>query len=69
LESFSSKKSELECPQIKRNIQDRMSTVEPDLTSLYSLFPQKPLQARLKEFFTTNQLSQFMQQENILTEL
>jgi DNA-directed RNA polymerase subunit beta len=29
----------------------------------------KPLQARIKEFFTTNQLSQFMQQENILSEL
>jgi len=29
----------------------------------------RPLQARIKEFFTTNQLSQFMQQENALTEL
>ncbi|MEO8638111.1 MAG: DNA-directed RNA polymerase subunit beta [Candidatus Taylorbacteria bacterium] len=55
--------------QIKRNIQDRMSTVEPDFTQPLQFISPKPLQARLKEFFTTNQLSQFMQQENILTEL
>ncbi|HEY4479454.1 MAG TPA: DNA-directed RNA polymerase subunit beta [Candidatus Paceibacterota bacterium] len=55
--------------QIKRNIQDRMSTVEPDVTQPLSFISPKPLQARLKEFFTTNQLSQFMQQENVLTEL
>jgi len=29
----------------------------------------RPLQARLKEFFSTNQLSQFMNQENVLAEL
>ena len=30
---------------------------------------QRPLQARIKEFFTTNQLSQFMKQENLLAEI
>ncbi|MEI6346199.1 MAG: DNA-directed RNA polymerase subunit beta [bacterium] len=55
--------------QIKRNIQDRMSTVEPDITQPLNFISPKPLQARIKEFFTTNQLSQFMQQENVLQEL
>ncbi len=55
--------------QIKRNIQNRMSTIESDVTLPMSLVSPKPLQARIKEFFTTNQLSQFMQQENLLTEV
>lgn len=55
--------------QIRRNIQDRMSTVEPDVTMPIQFISPKPLQARIKEFFTTNQLSQFMQQENILSEI
>jgi DNA-directed RNA polymerase subunit beta len=46
-----------------------MSTIEPDTTQPLTFVSPRPLQARLKEFFTTNQLSQFMQQENILTEL
>ena len=54
---------------MRRNIQDRMSTIEPDVTMPVSFISPRPLQARLKEFFMTNQLSQFMQQENILTEL
>jgi hypothetical protein len=33
------------------------------------LINPRPLQAAIKEFFTTNQLSQFMQQQNILAEL
>ncbi len=55
--------------QMKRNIQDRMSTVDSDVTMPVQFISPKPLQARIKEFFTTNQLSQFMQQENILSEL
>ena len=55
--------------QMKRNIQDRMSTVEPDVTLPVNFVFPRPLQARIKEFFTTNQLSQFMQQENVLSEL
>jgi DNA-directed RNA polymerase subunit beta len=55
--------------QMKRNIQDRMSTVEPDITMPVNFISPRPLQARIKEFFTTNQLSQFMAQENILQEI
>jgi DNA-directed RNA polymerase subunit beta len=55
--------------QMKRNIQDKMSTVEPDITLPVSFIYPRPLQARIKEFFTTNQLSQFMAQENTLTEI
>jgi DNA-directed RNA polymerase subunit beta len=55
--------------QMKRNIQDRMSTVDPDITMPISFVSPRPLQARIKEFFTTNQLSKFMAQENILQEV
>jgi DNA-directed RNA polymerase subunit beta len=55
--------------QMKRNIQDRMSTVEPDVTLPVNFVFPRPLQARIKEFFTTNQLSQFMGQENVLSEI
>ncbi len=55
--------------QMRRNIQDRMSTIESDVTMPVQFISPKPLQARIKEFFTTNQLSQFMQQENILAEI
>jgi len=55
--------------QMKRNIQDKMSTVEPDVTLPISFIYPRPLQARIKEFFTTNQLSQFMAQENVLAEV
>jgi DNA-directed RNA polymerase subunit beta len=55
--------------QIKRNIQDRMSTIDTGTTLPIAIINQRPLQARIKEFFTTNQLSQFMNQENVLAEL
>ncbi|MFC1720970.1 DNA-directed RNA polymerase subunit beta [Patescibacteria group bacterium] len=55
--------------QMKRNIQDRMSTVDSDTTLPVNLISPRPLQARIKEFFTTNPLSQFMNQENILGEI
>ena len=55
--------------QMKRNIQDRMSTVDESTTLPIQLVSPRPLQARIKEFFNTNQLSQFMGQENILSEL
>ncbi len=55
--------------QIKRNIQNRMSTIDTDATMPIQFISPRPLQARIKEFFSTNQLSQFMQQENVLTEL
>ena len=55
--------------RMKRNIQDRMSTIEPETSSPVTIINPRPLQAAIKEFFTTNQLSQFMQQQNMLTEL
>lgn len=55
--------------QIKRNIQNRMSTIDTDVTLPVQFISPKPLQARMKEFFSTNQLSQFMQQTNALDEL
>lgn len=55
--------------QMKRNIQNRMSTIDTDAALPIQFISPRPLQARIKEFFTTNQLSQFMQQENALTEL
>ncbi|HEY4508976.1 MAG TPA: DNA-directed RNA polymerase subunit beta [Candidatus Paceibacterota bacterium] len=55
--------------QIKRNIQNRMSTIDTDVTLPVQFVAPRPLQARIKEFFTTNQLSQFMLQENSLAEI
>jgi len=55
--------------QIKRNIQDRMSTIDVSTTMPIAIINQRPLQARIKEFFTANQLSQFMNQENVMAEV
>ena len=55
--------------QIKRNVQDRMSTIDTAAALPIQIINQRPLQARIKEFFTTNQLSQFMNQENLLSEI
>jgi len=55
--------------QIKRNVQDRMSTIDVATTMPIQIINQRPLQARIKEFFTANQLSQFMNQENIMAEI
>jgi DNA-directed RNA polymerase subunit beta len=55
--------------RMKRNIQDRMSTIDASSTLPIQFINPRPFQASVKEFFTTNQLSQFMQQENILQEI
>ncbi len=55
--------------QMGRNIQDRMSTIDSNALLPIQFISPRPLQARLKEFFTTNQLSQFMNQKNILSEI
>lgn len=55
--------------QMRRNIQDRMSTVDSSTTLPIQFINPRPLQAKIKEFFTTNQLSQFMNQKNILGEV
>lgn len=55
--------------RMKRNIQDRMSTIEAETSLPMQILNPRPLQAAIKEFFTTNQLSQFSQQQNILAEV
>lgn len=55
--------------RMKRNIQDRMSTIEVETSLPMQIINPRPLQAAIKEFFTTNQLSQFSQQQNILAEI
>ena len=55
--------------RMKRNIQDRMSTVEPETTLPVQLLNPRPLQTTIKEFFNTNSLSQHMNQKNLLDEL
>ena len=55
--------------QIKRNVQDRMSTIDVATSMPIQIINQRPLQARIKEFFTANQLSQFMSQENVMAEI
>jgi DNA-directed RNA polymerase subunit beta len=55
--------------RMKRNIQDRMSTIESETSLPMAFINPRPLQASIREFFTANQLSQFMDQQNILAEL
>ena len=55
--------------RMKKAIQDRMSTIDAEILSPVQLVNARPFSAVVKEFFTTNQLSQFMNQENILSEL
>ncbi len=55
--------------RMKRNIQDRMSIIEAETTLPMHIVNPRPLQAQIREFYSTNQLSQFMQQENILAEM
>jgi len=55
--------------RMKRNIQDRMSTTPSETTLPAALVNPRPFQASVHEFFTANQLSQFMDQQNSLAEL
>ncbi len=55
--------------RMKRTIQDRMSTLDIATLTPAQLINARPFAAILKEFFTTNQLSQFMNQVNLLSEL
>lgn len=64
-----SQKMRIGFARMKRNIQDRMSTIDSDTTLPINIINPRPLQAAVKEFYTTNQLSQFMSQENILSEV
>lgn len=55
--------------RIKRTAQDRMSTLDIFTLTPAQLINDRPFTAAVKEFFTTSQLSQFMRQENSLSEL
>ena len=55
--------------KLKKNIEDRMSTIEVDKATPQNLINIKPLTSSLKEFFGSSQLSQFMDQINPLAEI
>ncbi len=55
--------------RMKRNIQDRMAMVDVETTLPVSMINPRPFQAAIREFFTTDQLSQLMQQYNTLDEI
>ena len=55
--------------QMRRNIQDRMSIIDAETALPVNIINQRPLQARISEFFSQSQLSQFMSQENVLYEI
>ena len=55
--------------QTERIIKDRMSTLDTDTVLPSQLINPRPFVARLKEFFSSGQLSQFMDQFNPLSEL
>lgn len=52
-----------------RNIKDRMSTCEINTVVPGQLINSRPIAAAIKEFFSSSQLSQFMDQVNPLAEL
>ncbi len=55
--------------RLRRNIQDRMSTLDIKTVTPIQLINARPLVAVVKEFFSSSQLSQFMDQVNVLAEL
>jgi DNA-directed RNA polymerase subunit beta len=50
--------------RLERVVRERMTTQEPEAITPQSLINIRPIQAALKEFFGTSQLSQFMDQPN-----
>ncbi|MEI8143554.1 MAG: DNA-directed RNA polymerase subunit beta [Candidatus Berkelbacteria bacterium] len=55
--------------RVERIIKDRMSVIEPKDIAPQSLVNARPIIAALQEFFSSSQLSQFMNQTNPLAEL
>lgn len=55
--------------QMRRNIQDRMSIADSKTEDPGFFINTRPIQAKIKEFFNTNPLAQFIDQDNILYEL
>lgn len=55
--------------RMERNIKDRMSTLDIQTLTPVQLINSRPVMAVIKEFFTSSQLCQFMDNENPLAEL
>lgn len=55
--------------RMARIVKDRMSTLDPYTLTPAQLINARPFMAAVKEFFTSSQLSQFMDQTNPLSEL
>ncbi len=55
--------------RMERAIRERMSSVEIDTYMPHDLINSKPAQAAIREFFSSSQLSQFMDQTNPLSEI
>ncbi len=55
--------------QMKRNIQDKMSIADSGIAEPSYFLNTRPVQTKILEFFNTNPLSQFIDQDNILYEL
>ena len=55
--------------RMERNIKDRMSTLDIHTLTPAQLINPRPVMAIIKEFFTSSQMSQFMDNENPLAEL
>ena len=55
--------------RMRRNIRDKISTLDMSEIQIGQFINSRPLVASVKEFFASSQLSQFMDQVNILAEL
>ena len=55
--------------RMERIIKDKMSTLDPATITAVQLINPRPLMAVIKEFYTSSQFSQFMDNENPLAEL
>jgi len=55
--------------RMERAIRERMSSVDVDTYMPHDLINSKPMQASVREFFGSSQLSQFMDQTNPLSEI
>ncbi|MCR5624546.1 MAG: DNA-directed RNA polymerase subunit beta [Lachnospiraceae bacterium] len=55
--------------RLERVVRERMSTQDPNTITAQSLINIKPITSAIREFFGSSQLSQFMDQNNPLSEL
>ncbi|MFA7308622.1 MAG: DNA-directed RNA polymerase subunit beta [Patescibacteria group bacterium] len=55
--------------RVERNVKDRMSVVDIDTVTPAQLINVRPITSAIQEFFASSQLSQFMDQTNLLSEL